>query len=290
MHSAHLWSAVCHPTHPPTACSFDISGHGHDHGDGPKRDDDAAPVISAEHRGHAHTLIPASRKKHADLGILGVLIHLIGDAINNVAVMISAGVLMATGFVYADPIASAFVGMMIVGTSFPLVIRCGRILLDSAPMEINLEGVGQDIRKVAGIEGLHEMHIWSLSEWPCLRNAQERCLTLTSVAQSKALATVHVATSNDSMAAFMTSAQRIHKVRLHAPYPRSLIDPRQCLHEWGIHNTTIQPELILSSATDRAPMAISDAYGSSATAGVSATSACRLRCLDNLCDSEVCCD
>lgn len=141
------------------------TGHGHSHGSPHRKDDTAELTLNpAQHIGHAHLALSASPKEHADLGILGVLIHLIGDAINNVAVMVSAGIFMATGFVYADPIASAFVGLMILGTSLPLVLRAGRILLDSAPMEINLEDVGKDIRSVSGIEGVHEMHIWSLSK------------------------------------------------------------------------------------------------------------------------------
>jgi solute carrier family 30 (zinc transporter), member 1 len=144
-------------------------GHGHSHhdhaiprGDGPKQELD---LVS--HKGHAHTLALSQQDKaHADIGILGVLIHLIGDAINNVAVMIAAGVALATGFIYADPIASAFVGIMIVATSLPLVFRSGRLLLDSAPGAVDFEGVGKDIMNITGIEGVHEMHIWNLSEFP----------------------------------------------------------------------------------------------------------------------------
>ncbi|EIN11832.1 cation efflux protein [Punctularia strigosozonata HHB-11173 SS5] len=228
-----------------------LGGHGHDHGD-QKKADDAPPPNAAHHHGHAHTVIPARHKEHADLGILGVLIHLIGDAINNVAVMVSAGILMATGFVYADPLASAFVGVMIVGTSLPLVLRTGRILLDSAPMPV--EGVGQDILKATGVEGLHEMHVWSLT-------------------QSKALATVHVATSNDSVTDFMASAKRIN----------------ECLHHWGIHNTTIQPELVQPSAS-LTTEGVLEADRSTATARGLTTSTCQLRCPDVTCRNEVCCD
>jgi solute carrier family 30 (zinc transporter), member 1 len=100
----------------------------------------------------------------ADLGIFGVIIHLLGDAINNVAVMISAGVFMATSFIYADPIASAFVGLMILATSAPLVLKSGRILLEGAPIQVDFDGVRQDIARVDGIEGVHELHVWNLSK------------------------------------------------------------------------------------------------------------------------------
>jgi zinc transporter 1 len=92
-----------------------------------------------------------------------VAVHLLGDAVNNITVMISAGIYMATSFVYADPIASSLVGLMILATSGPLVLRSGRILLESAPMEVDFKGVELDITRVKGIEGVHELHVWNLS-------------------------------------------------------------------------------------------------------------------------------
>lgn len=135
---------------------------------------------ASSHKGHAHTLALSKQDKaHADMGILGVFLHLVGDAINNVAVMVAAGVVLATGFIYADPIASAFVGLMIVATSFPLVLRSARLLLESAPGEVDFEGVGKDIMNITGIEGVHEMHIWNLSA--CFKSAPELSRVHTSI-------------------------------------------------------------------------------------------------------------
>ena len=144
-----------------------LSEHAHDHSH--KRNEGHA-LSDQGHAGHAHAALQTQLQPHAiaDLGVLGVIIHLLGDAINNVAVMISAGVFMATSFIYADPIASAFVGCMILATSGPLVMKSGRILLESAPLEINIEGVRQDITRVDGIEGVHELHVWNLSMYSLL--------------------------------------------------------------------------------------------------------------------------
>lgn len=82
---------------------------------------------------------------------------------------------MATGFVYADPIASFFVGCMIVATAWPLVVRSGRSLLITAPDTIDVKGVREDIERITGQDTVHDLHIWSIGELrlACTRNDTE---------------------------------------------------------------------------------------------------------------------
>ncbi len=139
-----------------------------------------------------------------DLNVLGIFIHILGDALNSIAVselawllelpeligaVISAGIFMATGFIYVDPIASTFIGLMIISTSYPLLKRCGVFLLETAPESLDLAGVVEDVERITGKDTVHEMHVWSLSESPS-------CFTILSdenpVAQKKALATMHL--------------------------------------------------------------------------------------------------
>jgi Co/Zn/Cd efflux system component len=79
-------------------------------------------------------------------------------------IVISAGVFIATDFVYADPIASTFVGLMILATSYPLVARSGRYLLERAPDSIDIKGVREDVERITGQDTVHELHVWNLSK------------------------------------------------------------------------------------------------------------------------------
>jgi zinc transporter 1 len=92
------------------------------------------------------------------------MIHLLGDAINNIFVIASAAIIWKTGFLRADGIASLLVGMMIIGTALPLMKNSGRLLFEAAPQEMDLPGMERDIMRVEGIEGVHEMHVFSLSK------------------------------------------------------------------------------------------------------------------------------
>ena len=70
-----------------------------------------------------------------------------------------------TGSVYADPIASLFVAFMIMGMAYPLLRRSLRQLLDAAPERVDVQGVKEDIERLAGMGSVHDLRIWSLGEY-----------------------------------------------------------------------------------------------------------------------------
>jgi zinc transporter 1 len=101
--------------------------------------------------------------------MLGVLIHVVGDAANNVGVIISALVIWLTSSparYYADPAVSMAIAIVILTTSLPLgsrppyeqifrpetniylVRNSGRILLESVPSGINLDDIRHDLELV----------------------------------------------------------------------------------------------------------------------------------------------
>ena len=90
-----------------------LGGHAHSHGHGVALDELAS---SGEHlhSDHAHFTRPQPTKSRFDLNILGVLLHILGDGINSLAVIISAVVYLKTNWIYMDPLASLFGALNIV--------------------------------------------------------------------------------------------------------------------------------------------------------------------------------
>ena len=86
-----------------------------------------------------------------DLGMMGVFIHVIGDALNNIGVIIAAVVIWQTHYdarFYADPGVSMGIAIMILLSAIPLVKNSGTILLQSAPRGVDLDDVKHDLEKV----------------------------------------------------------------------------------------------------------------------------------------------
>ena len=83
--------------------------------------------------------------------MLGVLVHVIGDAINNIGVIIAAVIIWQTrteARFYADPAASMFIAIMIFVSAIPLTRNTGAILLQSAPRGVEIEDVKHDLEQV----------------------------------------------------------------------------------------------------------------------------------------------
>lgn len=133
-------------------------GHGHSHGhDSPlEADGDGGPAASAElqplylHADHRHTQCE-EKKPGRDLNMLGVMVHVIGDALNNIGVIIAAVVIWKTSYdarYYADPAAGIGISLMIFLSSIPLVKNSGTILLQSAPQGVDLGDIKHDLEDV----------------------------------------------------------------------------------------------------------------------------------------------
>ncbi|KIY51832.1 CDF zinc transporter [Fistulina hepatica ATCC 64428] len=191
--------------------------HGHDHGgSGHERSVQDADVISEEvrivHEGHHHTLVQPSAHAHRNLGLLGVLIHLCGDAVNNIGVIVAALIIWkvdSPNRYYADPAASLLISMIIFASAIPLTIKSSRILLEAAPTDLDLENVKDDLVKIPGVLAIHDLHVWHLS-------------------QSVVLASVHVCVA---LGMSLQEWEKIEECLQH------------CFSEYGVGHVTISPEL-----------------------------------------------
>ena len=77
------------------------------------------------HQAHRHTAPADGAKKNTtrDIGIMGVLIHIGGDAINNIGVIIAGAIIWKTNSpsrFYADPAVGVAIAIMIFASSIPL--------------------------------------------------------------------------------------------------------------------------------------------------------------------------
>ncbi|BDD54925.1 hypothetical protein MAP00_000493 [Monascus purpureus] len=123
---------------------------------------------TSKHHDHKHKPKPKPTPDHHDhdLGTMGVLVHIISDAANNIGVMAAALVIWLAhyeGRFYADPAASMGIAVMILVSALPIVYRSGLILLESVPSGVELRDVKHDLEKVCLVSPLkHETSILAL--------------------------------------------------------------------------------------------------------------------------------
>jgi cobalt-zinc-cadmium efflux system protein len=104
-----------------------------------------------------------------DLNLEGVLRHSAADALGSLGVVISAAVMLATGWRYADPIAGLLIGLLVLAGSWSLLRDAFEVLMESAPAGIDVQDVGGAMAAVPGVREVHDLHVWTVtSGFPAL--------------------------------------------------------------------------------------------------------------------------
>jgi len=111
----------------------------------------------------ANVVIAALLHGSRDLNIRGAFLHVVGDALSSIAVVVAALWIMATGQVLADPILSAVIAMVILVTALGVLQESTEVLFQFTPRDLNPEDVIREMMAVPGVLGVHDLHIWSLS-------------------------------------------------------------------------------------------------------------------------------
>ncbi len=99
---------------------------------------------------------------HSDLNIKGAYLHVIGDALASVAVIIGAVIILLTGINRVDPVLSVLIAVMLLYGAFKLVFGSMRILLEFAPKHVDADTLSREILIIDGVRGVHDIHIWSI--------------------------------------------------------------------------------------------------------------------------------
>ena len=155
-------------------------------------------------------------KRKRSLNMHGVFLHVLGDALGNIGVMLSAFFIWKTDYswkYYTDPLVSLIITGIIFSSALPLSCKASKILLQATPSTLSGDQVEADLLKIPGIIAIHDFHIWNLTE-------------------SIFIASLHI--QLDISPEQFTDLAKI---------------VRSKLHRYGIHSATLQPEFITREVT-----------------------------------------
>ncbi|MER7536804.1 cation diffusion facilitator family transporter [Streptomyces sp. NPDC097704] len=103
------------------------------------------------------------RGQKESLNVRGAYLEVLADALGSVTVIVASGIILATGWQYADPIASIVIGLMIVPRTLKLLRETLDVLLEAAPKGVDMAEVRAHILALPGVEGVHDLHAWTIT-------------------------------------------------------------------------------------------------------------------------------
>jgi cobalt-zinc-cadmium efflux system protein len=109
----------------------------------------------------AITLMLRREGRH-DVNIRAAVVHMLGDAVSSVGIVIAALMIRATGNTVWDPAISIFIALMILWSSWGVLRETINLLLEGTPFGIEPEDVTESLSAVEGVFGVHHLHIWAI--------------------------------------------------------------------------------------------------------------------------------
>jgi len=100
--------------------------------------------------------------KHDDLNMKSVWLHVLGDTISSVGVIVAGLVIQYTGWVFADTVASGIVGVMIIIGGSKVIKDTLWILLELSPVGYHAEDLAKTIAALPEVKNVHDVHVWSI--------------------------------------------------------------------------------------------------------------------------------
>ncbi len=104
------------------------------------------------HRGHNHSLNQR-----------GAYLHIVSDLLGSVGAVLAGVIVLATGWVQADPVISVLISLLILGSAWRLVKESTDVLLETAPAHIALSDVHDRIASIPGVASVHDLHVWTVT-------------------------------------------------------------------------------------------------------------------------------
>jgi cobalt-zinc-cadmium efflux system protein len=97
-----------------------------------------------------------------DINIRAAFVHMLGDMLGGVAILIGAVVIYFSGWLYIDPLLSIAIGLLIIYTAWSIVRESLNILLEGLPHGMKLDEISVAMAAVEGVVDVHDLHVWSL--------------------------------------------------------------------------------------------------------------------------------
>jgi cobalt-zinc-cadmium efflux system protein len=100
------------------------------------------------------------RASQHDINVRSAYLHMVGDAISALGVMIAGVVVSLSGSSIADPVVSLLIAAFILYSSYGVLRESATILLEGTPAGLEMPEVISAIRGIAGVLAVHDLHVW----------------------------------------------------------------------------------------------------------------------------------
>ena len=101
--------------------------------------------------------------REGDINIRGAFAHMAADALVSLGVVAAGLVILLTGWLWLDPVASLAVNAVIVVGTWSLLRDSTAMSMNAVPPGVDAAEVGAFLAARPGVQAIHDLHIWGIS-------------------------------------------------------------------------------------------------------------------------------
>jgi cobalt-zinc-cadmium efflux system protein len=102
------------------------------------------------------------REGREDVNVRSAVVHMMGDTISSVGIIVAAILIRTTGSTQWDAMVSVLIGVLIIWSSWGILRESVNLLLEGTPTGIDPVAVTNSLGAIEGVFGVHHLHIWAL--------------------------------------------------------------------------------------------------------------------------------
>lgn len=121
----------------------------------------AVAVIGLVANASAMWLLSSAQKR--SINVRGAYLEVMGDMIGSLAVIVAAIVILVTGWMPADALASLFIAALIIPRAVGLLREVASVLSEEAPKGTAVADIREHLRGAPGVRDVHDVHVWQLT-------------------------------------------------------------------------------------------------------------------------------
>ncbi|XP_050082608.1 zinc transporter 2-like [Anopheles aquasalis] len=120
--------------------------------------------MGSDHHHHLRAADAAGEDESSNLNVRAAIIHVIGDFIQSIGVLLAAIVIkFAPNLKVFDPICTFVFSLIVLVTTVRIFRDSMRILTDAVPSDITLEKLSSELTYIEGVKTVHDLRVWSVS-------------------------------------------------------------------------------------------------------------------------------
>jgi cobalt-zinc-cadmium efflux system protein len=104
-----------------------------------------------------------ARGQREDINLEGVLRHSVADALGSLGVVLAGGFVLLGGSDIVDPIVGLLIAALVLASSWRLIKEPFDVLMEAAPADLDVDGMGAAICREEGVRSVHDLHVWTVT-------------------------------------------------------------------------------------------------------------------------------